>query len=277
MNKQNFLQTGGFPLETDTLNAMQEAYNVFNSLGELAGNKAIIKGCEVAGSTTTDGVVYIDGEVFKFVGGNIQTHVKILETATSKEFEDGNTNPVHFERYVTFASGVGSIPWAEFAKIATLRELSSRLLPAGTNPQLYTGSINSIPTGWQLCDGTNGTPNLKGRFIVGYDAADTDYNTIGQVGGAKQVTSSGTTDNKYVAVTLPRDGWGTSGGGLGSVQSGRLIVGSGQQEDNEYLESIRGAGTDRTINSSTHNHSFTGSPQENRPPYYTLAYIIYIG
>ncbi|EGV44439.1 hypothetical protein BZARG_797 [Bizionia argentinensis JUB59] len=277
MNKQNFLQTGGFPLETDTLNAMQEAYSVFNALGELAGNKAIIKGCVVSGSTTTDGVVYINGEVFKFVGGQTQSRVKILETSTSKEFEDGSTNAVHFERYVTFASGTGSISWAEFAKLTTLRELSRRLLPAGTNPQLYSGSVNNIPSGWQLCDGTNGTENLKGSFIVGYDPNDSDYNAIGKVGGTKKVTPSGNLDSRSINVTVPRDGWSTFGSGLGAVKSGRIVVGSGQQENSEYLESLRASGIDRTLTSTPHSHTFTGNQQDNRAPYYTLAYIIYIG
>lgn len=36
---------------------------------------------------------------------------------------------------------------------------------------LWSGLIADIPGGWQLCDGTNGTPNLKNSFIVG--AGDT--------------------------------------------------------------------------------------------------------
>lgn len=32
---------------------------------------------------------------------------------------------------------------------------------------LWYGSIDTIPTGWTLCDGQNGTPNLTGRFIRG--------------------------------------------------------------------------------------------------------------
>lgn len=32
---------------------------------------------------------------------------------------------------------------------------------------LWYGSIASIPTGWTLCDGTNGSPNLKDYFVRG--------------------------------------------------------------------------------------------------------------
>lgn len=30
---------------------------------------------------------------------------------------------------------------------------------------LWYGSILSIPDGWALCDGTQGTPNLAGKFV----------------------------------------------------------------------------------------------------------------
>lgn len=45
---------------------------------------------------------------------------------------------------------------------------------------LWSGSVASIPLNWQLCDGTNGTPNLRDRFVVG---AGTTYNP-GDTGGA---------------------------------------------------------------------------------------------
>lgn len=32
---------------------------------------------------------------------------------------------------------------------------------------LWSKAIASIPAGWQLCDGTNGTPDLRDRFVVG--------------------------------------------------------------------------------------------------------------
>jgi len=32
---------------------------------------------------------------------------------------------------------------------------------------LWAGSVESIPSGWHLCDGTMGTPDLVSRFIMG--------------------------------------------------------------------------------------------------------------
>lgn len=32
---------------------------------------------------------------------------------------------------------------------------------------LWSGTVASIPTGWFLCNGSNGTPDLRDRFVVG--------------------------------------------------------------------------------------------------------------
>ena len=49
---------------------------------------------------------------------------------------------------------------------------------------MWAGLISAIPTGWVLCDGTNGTPDLRDRFIMG---ATSDSN-VGEIGGENEVT-----------------------------------------------------------------------------------------
>lgn len=49
---------------------------------------------------------------------------------------------------------------------------------------LWYGSIGSVPTGWYLCDGTNGTPDLRDRFVVG---AGSTY-SVAATGGATTAT-----------------------------------------------------------------------------------------
>src|SRR5690606_9453998 len=49
---------------------------------------------------------------------------------------------------------------------------------------MWSGSADNIPEGWALCDGTNGTPDLRDLFIVG---AGREY-AVGATGGAKEVT-----------------------------------------------------------------------------------------
>jgi microcystin-dependent protein len=43
----------------------------------------------------------------------------------------------------------------------------------------FYGSLSDIPSGWKLCDGSNGTPDLRNRFIVG---AGSSYG-LGNIGG----------------------------------------------------------------------------------------------
>lgn len=49
---------------------------------------------------------------------------------------------------------------------------SSNILPLGTILP-YAGDLANIPKGWALCDGNNGTPNLKGRVLQSYDSTPT--------------------------------------------------------------------------------------------------------
>ncbi len=46
---------------------------------------------------------------------------------------------------------------------------------------MFSGSVNFLPSGWVLCDGTNGTPDLSDKFIVSISSsADTPGPVSGQ-------------------------------------------------------------------------------------------------
>jgi hypothetical protein len=70
-------------------------------------------------------------------------------------------------------------------------QLDSKVSAGGAVPSgvitMWSGSVVSIPSGWLLCDGTNGTPDLRDRFIVG---AGGTY-TVNDTGGADSVQLSG--------------------------------------------------------------------------------------
>ncbi len=66
-------------------------------------------------------------------------------------------------------------------------DITNYLVPVGTIV-MWSGAIEEIPDGWLLCDGTEGTPDLRGRFIVGYDSEDGDYDVISAEGGASTHT-----------------------------------------------------------------------------------------
>ena len=56
---------------------------------------------------------------------------------------------------------------------------------------LWEGSSASIPTGWTLCDGTDGTPNLVSKFVVGAKSATGDTTYPGVSVGAQGGTAAG--------------------------------------------------------------------------------------
>lgn len=54
---------------------------------------------------------------------------------------------------------------------------------------MWSGSIASIPSAWALCDGGNGTPDLRDRFVVGSSAS----RAVGSAGGSKSHSHSAST------------------------------------------------------------------------------------
>lgn len=120
---------------------------------------------------------------------------------------------------------------------------------------------------------------IEESFLVGFQSGDPDFGTVGGTGGTRTHNhtfsdTSTTTSNGGEALTIPRDGWGADGippSPTVPKTSGRIIVGSGNVDNNETLESLNGANTDVTVNTSDHTHSVTvsgsTSSSTNLPPY----------
>jgi hypothetical protein len=67
---------------------------------------------------------------------------------------------------------------------------STNPIPAGSII-MWSGSIGAIPVGYYLCNGSNGTPDLRDRFVVG---AGNTY-AVGNTGGfTSAVAGSGGTN-----------------------------------------------------------------------------------
>ena len=121
---------------------------------------------------------------------------------------------------------------------------------------IWSGAANAIPTGWVLCDGTNSTPNLAGKFVVGYQSGNSDY-AVAQTGGAETVTLS---EANMPAHTHTATTKGTSG------SHSWTQFGAGRNDWNYPGENSRGSATTASTGG--------GTAHENRPPYYALCYIM---
>lgn len=123
------------------------------------------------------------------------------------------------------------------------RESSGGLVPAGVIA-MWSGSMASIPDGWTLCDGTDGTPDLTDRFVVGAG----DSYSVDDTGGTDTVTLTESEIPSHTHTANAQDGTGGS--------------------DNFASTSSGSSSTQET------NATGGGSAHENRPPYYALAYIM---
>jgi len=115
------------------------------------------------------------------------------------------------------------------------------LIPSGG---IIMWSGVSVPTGWYLCNGENGTPDLRNRFIVG---SGDEYST-GNTGGEKE--------HVLTVEEMPSHSHSYS------VKSTTIYPGSSSYKN------IMEPG------SSTTGTSGGGQAHENRPPYYALAFIM---
>ena len=67
-----------------------------------------------------------------------------------------------------------------------VKALISALVPSGV-VMMWSGAANAIPSGYVICDGSNGTPDLRNRFVIG---AGSNY-AVGATGGGSTTTSVG--------------------------------------------------------------------------------------
>lgn len=129
-----------------------------------------------------------------------------------------------------------------------------------------------VPNGWALCNGQIvddlQTPDLSGKFVVGWQSGNEDYNLIGNTGGQEKVTLATQEIPSHVhnfADAYFIEAYSDLVGANGTQWIGNNLSGSNRTDrDNSYVclwdHDTRATGG--------------GQPHENRPPYYVLAYII---
>lgn len=113
---------------------------------------------------------------------------------------------------------------------------------------MWSGS--TVPDGWALCNGENGTPDLRGRFVLGVS----ETHMMGETGGSEEVTLTTNQMPEHLHT------W--------DKPSGTSFV----KADSTGTVKVRNI-ANGVIKTNT---SYTGSsqPHPNMPPYYTLAYIM---
>lgn len=165
-------------------------------------------------------------------------------------------------------------------------------LPGGADPiegqiprgviVMWSGSLATIPSGWALCDGTNGTPDLRDRFIFAAGGGSAPGDTGGTAmflhssDGSHQHNSTGgqtlSHTNNHSFVSDHNHGPGNVV--LAGVDGGTFAWSAFSSSTNSGGHSHTGH-DDHSV--SAHQHSFDGGHRHDVhpfPPYVALAFIM---
>lgn len=282
------------------------------------GNDYVITGCKVTSTISTlsvsPGYVFHAGEVFRFPGGSVPAALLIgygfyldvlqvtqnpvtLVSPYTVTYQSTGVQSVHFNRTLQLVVAMtGDIP------LFSLTRVTNTLVSGGTLPlgavTLWSGIFNSTSfvtsspsspnyglgvgnlNGWALCNGKNGTVDLRGRFVVGLDPASNsglgvnpgDYSTQGNVGGEAQhlllSTESGMVGHNHTLTDPGHNHEYTASQG-GGVNNAPTPTTSNLASD----QALFTANSTTGISIAAVPSANAANPHENRPPYYTLAYI----
>lgn len=196
---------------------------------------------------------------------------------------DNNTTHYHDNRY---------IPLIEAEEAARVKEdeytrdyIEAIRVPVGTI-LAFAGDTSKIPSGWHICDGTNGTPDLRDKFLQGSSSP-------------KQFKSAGLPNiNAQIGpVQFLGDDQASTGSWNGAMNLGMnyaygrsewfykypLISGDGQGNWSTRdvkrlvdldLHSSSGNGWFRILFDASKSNSIYGNATTVQPPAYTVYYIM---
>lgn len=167
----------------------------------------------------------------------------------------------------TAATNTTQLATTAFVQTALASAFSSGMI------MMWSGTIATIPTGWVLCNGSNGTPDLRNRFIVGAhsDATGVANTTITGsstlTGGTKDAINVSHTHT--ATVSDPGHIHSFTNPLAGSPNSGQIMRGDVLQATayNQTASAVTGI----SVGISTEGSSGTN---QNLPPYYALAFIM---
>lgn len=223
------------------------------------------------------------------VAGTLPTGISVLPGSTVRALVDtpGNTQA----NWSVQATGIGYVPVNKAGdtmggilnaggnKIIGLaaatangdavryEQVAALAIPSGTIV-MWGGTV--APTGWALCNGSGGTPDLRSKFIVGYDPTDVDYDAIGDNGGEKAHVLSANEMANHQHSVVDAYFLCESGTSLNAINN-QINISPGKHGTNN--PGIFGSSTKLMTRNTVTGFEGLNLAHENRPPYYTLAFI----
>lgn len=300
MNKINFTAKDNFPLSSDTMDMMQQMIVSSASMALLGGSNYILSGCVDDGTNVSNGIIIIGGEILTFEGGTKKTKITIQQTTKTLTAFGVDYPEAYIYRTAKF-SDTGEYTWSDFIQVLTNKQLQQRIEAiTGDAPgivKMWSGRLDKIPSDYKLCDGSvlsindypelfenigvsfggNGTnnfalPDIRGRFIVGYSSANSDYNAVSKdnIGGVDKVTLTTEQIPEHNHVKNPLFNKLSAKAGDIDDQS---TPGSIDQANAAREYNVGSMSEDRWLDATIQKVG-GGQSHENRPPYFVLAYVI---
>jgi hypothetical protein len=165
-------------------------------------------------------------------------------------------------------------------QVATTAFVQTALSAAFTSGMIimWSGTIATIPSGWVLCNGSNSTPDLRNKFVIGAhtDSAGVAYSTVTgsntQTGGTKDAIN---VSHTHTATTTATDSGHTHlSNAVGLVNGTINWVGTGGTPYNNGNNTNTGTGTANITATTTISTEGSSGTNQNLPPYYALAFIM---
>lgn len=224
MNVLDFNILAGWPGSTETWQYLQNMILNSQNAVLLGGRNFIVDGCLEAAGNVGNGLIVVNGEMLPFEGGPIQPNIIVVDQAVSRTFFGGASNPYYHNRKAVFGTGPGSVLYSDFKRnnpdngvLARLDKVERMLTPlmgytvAGTTVYgswLFWGrDASEIPAGWEAVPDAE----WKGKVPVVFDAAQTEFNLVGKIGGTKNVALAPGEQGSITFKSFGDDGDGDTG------------------------------------------------------------------
>jgi hypothetical protein len=199
-------------------------------------------------------------------GTEIDTEYNSIASAISSKADLNSPTFTGTPAAATASAGTSTTQIATTAFVTTaIAAATAALVPSGMI-MIWSGSVGSVPSGWVLCNGSNSTPDLRDKFIVG---AGSTYAVAGTGGSANAVVVSHThTATSTVTDPGHLHNYGNTGTGIGNAGGGNASVVTASK-----TVPTTTATTGITVATTNSTEGVSGN-NANLPPYYALCYIM---
>ena len=256
--------------------------------GVITFSQTIIATGGINGSLVGSVTGNVEGNLLGNVVGNLSGNAAGDHTGTFTGDVD--------TRGKTLKLGAGQIPLDSLAA-DVLAFVRSEGAPRGLIACWY-GNVNAPPAGWFLCDGSNGTPDLRNRFVVGAGqtygpgnngGSATHTHDVTVAAGGSHVHDITVADTVLTVAQMPshNHGNGQNNDNSGGQQPYGSIASPGGGGSKNNADNTPKQGLTTTVGGNQphghagssaaggiHTHVATADPTAVLPPYYALAYIM---